>query len=249
MTTVLVTGGTGTLGRDTVPAVRARGAGTVVMSRRPADAKVRRADLATGAGLDRAVDGVEVVVHLAAGRDQAGETRRLVEAAHRAGVGHLVLMSIVGIDRIPLSYYRAKLAAEQVVERGPVPWSILRSTQFHPFVAGIFAAQRRSPLLLAPRFSVQPVDTRVVAERLADLALAEPQGRAADLGGPEVLELPRAAELYWESRGWRRPVAGLALPGRTFAGYAAGHHLSPGRRGGGRTFGEFLEAERKADHS
>ncbi len=89
------------------------------------------ADPAPGDGLAGAVHGVDAVVHLASapGRGSAqpdvAATRRLVAAAHRAGVRHLVYVSIVGVDRVPLAYYRAKLAAEGVVRAGPVPFTML----------------------------------------------------------------------------------------------------------------------------
>jgi len=244
MTTVLVTGGTGRLGRDTVPALRARGADVRVLSRRPsADPERRTGDLATGAGVDAALEGADTVLHLAAGRDQPGETRHLVEAATRAGVTHLAFVSIIGIDDIPLAYYRDKLAAERLVTAGGVPWTVFRTTQFHQLVAGLFAAQRWSPLLLAPAISIQPIDTREVGAHLTDLALGGPRGRVPELGGPEVLDGRRLAELYRARRGGRRPIVRFSLPGRTFAGYAAGHHLAPGARAGGRTFEEFLADE------
>lgn len=244
MTTILVTGGTGRLGRDTVPFLRARGADVRVLSRRPSDAPDRRtADLATGAGIDAALAGIDTVVHLAAGRDQPGETRHLVDAAYRAGVAHLVFISIVGIDDVPLPYYRDKLAAERRIAAGRVPWTVFRTTQFHQLVAGLFAAQRWSPLLLAPAISIQPIDTRVVGAHLADLALGEPQGRVPELGGPEVLDGRRLAELYRASHGGHRPIVRFSLPGRTFAAYAAGHHLAPDARAGGRTFEAFLAGD------
>ena len=247
MTTILVTGGTGRLGRDTVPSLRARGADVRVLSREPsADPDRRTGDLATGAGLDAALAGVDTVLHLAAGRDQAGETRHLVDAATRVGVTHLVFVSIIGIDDIPLAYYRDKLAAERLITAGEVPWTVFRTTQFHQLVAGLFAAQRWSPLLLAPAISIQPIDTRVVGAHLVDLALDRPQGRVPELGGPAVLDGRRLAELYRARHGGHRPIVRFSLPGRTFAAYAAGHHLAPGSRAGGRTFEEFLADETTA---
>lgn len=242
--TILVTGGTGSLGSDLVPVLRERGAETLIMSRRPSDAADRRqADLRTGSGLAAALSGVDTVVHLAAGRDQPTETRHLVRACEAAGVDHLVFVSIVGIDRIPMFYYRAKLAAERIVLGAAMPVTVLRTTQFHQLAAGVFAAQRWSPVLFAPRLEIQPIDTRVVGTALAELALGGPHGRVPDLGGPEVLTGARIADLYRAHRGWRRPTKSFSLLGRVWGGYAAGHHLVPGNRAGGRTFAEFLTEE------
>ena len=240
MTGTLVTGGTGTLGRDLVPALRALGGETHVLSRSGAP-QTRRGDLASGEGLDVALRGIDTIVHLAAGRDQPGEARNLVRAAATAaGIRHLVFISIVGIDKIPLPYYRDKLAAETVIAEGAVPATILRTTQFHQFAEGLFAAQRWLPVLFSPRLRIQPIDTRVVAEVLAGLASGGPRGRVADLGGPEVLSGGSIARLYRSHLRSRKPIVEFSLPGRLFAQFAAGHNVVPGSRAGGRTFGQYL---------
>jgi len=111
------------------------------MSRRDAPAGITvewaRASLETGEGLDTAVAGTEVIIHAASSSTRRAQqvdvvgTERLLAAAHRAGVGHFIYISIVGIEQVPFPYYRYKLAAEKLVEAGGVPWSILRTTQFH----------------------------------------------------------------------------------------------------------------------
>ena len=229
--TTLLTGGTGTLGRQLAPLLT----DTLVLSRSRGD---RRADLATGSGLERALDGVDTVVHLAAGKDQETETRNLLAAA--TDVNHIVFISIVGIDEIPFGYYRQKLAAEKLVlATGRA--SVLRTTQFHEFAIGLFEAQRRLPVLFAPALRIQPIDTRVVAARLAELSAGNPVGRVDDLGGPEVFTGREIGELYRSYRGWRRPLVNLRLPGATFRAFGAGHNLTP-NRAGGRTFIEFLHS-------
>jgi uncharacterized protein YbjT (DUF2867 family) len=239
--TTLVTGGTGTLGRELVPLLRSRDVGTAVLSRRE-HPEFRTADLSTGAGLASALDGVDTVVHLAAGKVQERETRTLVSAAAEAGVGHVVLISIAGIDEIPFSYYRAKLAAERVVLDGSVPATVLRTTQFHSFAVAPFLAQRHWPVLLSPLLNVQPIDVRIVAAQLADLAAGSPQGRVPDLGGPEVLTGEDIARTVASRFEWRKRIVRVALPGRTWAAFAAGHHLVPNSRSGGRTLREYVAA-------
>jgi uncharacterized protein YbjT (DUF2867 family) len=223
--TVLITGGTGTLGRQLVPLLD----NAVVLSRTRGD---RRGDLTTGAGLSEALIGVDTVVHLAAGKNQELETRNILAAS--PDVRHVVFMSIVGIDEIPFGYYRQKVAAEKLVLAHGRS-SVLRSTQFHEFVNAPFAAQRRSPVVLTPKLRVQPIDVRVVAARLADLVGAGPVGRVDDLGGPEVLGGLEIARRYTR----RRPIVQVSLPGKTFRAFRDGHHLSP-NHSGGRTFAEFL---------
>ena len=237
---ILVTGGTGTLGRDLVPLLRERGADVAVLSRRAAPG-LRVADLQTGAGLTDALADVDTVVHLAAGKRQAEEAQHLVSACEEQGIRHIVFISIVGIERIPYPYYVAKLAAEQIVEASTVPNTIFRTTQFHQFVIGVFfAPQRRLPVVFAPSLSIQPIDTRVVAEVLADAALGSPRGRLPDLGGPEVLSGRELAALYAPGK----RVFGFSLFGRIWSAFRAGHHLSPSRRADGRTFAEYLAEER-----
>jgi uncharacterized protein YbjT (DUF2867 family) len=243
--TTLVTGATGRLGRPTVARLSGAGHDVRSLSRRSGPG-LATGDLLTGAGIAEALDGVDVVVHLATGprRDEVG-TRTLTAAAAAARVRHLVHISIVGIDDIPLGYYRAKLAAERVVEGSGVPHTILRATQFHDLVVALFAVQRVTPVLLAPSFAVQPIAVEDVAERLVELAGSAPAGRVPDIGGPEVRRLPDLARVWQRSVRSRRPVVPLTLPGRVFGGYAAGANLVPGVPYGRTTFEEHLAAARR----
>ena len=232
--TILVTGGTGTLGRDLLPLLP----GAITLSRSPGDGR-RVADLSTGAGLAEAMDGIGSVIHLADGRDQERVAQKIVAAA--SGVRHIVFISIAGIDSIPFGYYRAKLAAERVIEGSGIPFTTLRATQFHQFAAGMFEAQRLLPVLFTPRLRVQPIDTRTVAAVLAQAALGTPAGRLPDLGGPEILTGLEIVTALKAARGWRRRVVPFSLAGTTWRAFSAGHNLVPGNRSGGRTFAEFLE--------
>jgi uncharacterized protein YbjT (DUF2867 family) len=238
---ILVTGGTGTLGRELVPVLRARDADVAVLSRQR-HPQFRTADLESGDGLRQALAGVETVVHLAAGKEQAKETHNLVSAMRGAGVDRLVFVSIVGIDDIPFPYYRAKLAAERAVFASGFGVSVLRATQFHSFAAAPFLAQRRWPVMFAPRLNVQPIDVRVVATKLADLALDEPRGRVEDMGGPQ-LHSGRELATAVAARFGRHPrIVEFGLPGRTWDAFADGYHLAPQHKAGGRTFAEYLDA-------
>jgi uncharacterized protein YbjT (DUF2867 family) len=240
--TTLVTGATGRLGRPTVARLVEAGHEVRSLSRRTGPG-LATGDLATGAGLAEAVAGVDVVVHLATGsRGDDVATANLVRAAAAAGVRHLVHMSIVGIDDIPLGHYRTKLAAERAVTSSGLPHTVLRATQFHDLVVSLFAVQRLTPVVVAPRFAVQPIAVTDVADRLVELAGGPPGGRVADIGGPEVRPLPDLAQVWRRAAGVRRPVVPVVLPGRTFAGYAAGANLVPGPPYGRRTFEEHVAA-------
>ncbi|MEV3992450.1 NAD(P)H-binding protein [Streptomyces sp. NPDC049837] len=241
MTTILVTGGTGTLGRHVVELLRADGHEVRVLSRhaRPYAVDLREG----GTGLDAALTGVDTVVHCASsprGGDERA-ARNLIGAARRAGVGHLVYISIVGVDRVPLGYYRSKLAVERLVEESGLGWTVLRTTQFHDLVLAVLRAAARLPVLPAPAgVRDQPVEVTEVAARLAELAAGAPAGRVPDMGGPEVRTFPELARAYLRASGRRRPVVSVPLAGKAYRGFRAGGHLAPERAVGKVTFEEFL---------
>jgi len=249
MEPILVTGGTGTLGRAVVRRLLAQGRPVRVLSRTahtPGEHGWAVGDLVTGEGVDAALAGVGSVVHCATsnGKRDVEATRRLADAAGRAGVSHLLYVSIVGVDRVPLGYYRAKLAAERVAEESGLGWTVLRATQFHDLLLKLLGGLAKSPVLPLPSgFRFQPVDVRDVAERLADLVVAGPSGRVADVGGPEVRRLDDLARAYLRARGIRRPLLPVRIPGATARAYRAGLHLAPDRTVGAITFEQVL-AER-----
>ena len=241
MTAILVTGGTGTLGVPTVAALRAAGQWVRVLSRRTGPG-LTTGDLLANVGLREALDGAHTVVHLATAgnKTDVDAARNLFAAARQAQISHLVLISIVGVDRIPLPYYRDKVTIERLLETSGVPHTILRSTQFHPFLDRIFSAERRLPVVLAPAFRLQPIDTSEVAARLAELTLGSPAGRVADVAGPEQRRGTEFARLWSRAGGGNRAVVPLLLPGRTFARFAAGNALVDGPPYGRITFADYL---------
>ncbi|MCX5337898.1 MULTISPECIES: SDR family oxidoreductase [unclassified Streptomyces] len=241
MTTILVTGGTGTLGRLVAERLRADGHEVRVLSRhtQPYAVDLREG----GAALDVAVEGVDTVVHCATtptGGDEKAAAN-LIAAARRAGVGHLVYISIVGIDRVPFAYYRTKLAVEKQVEESGLGWTVLRATQFHDLLVRVFRAVAKSPVMMLPAgVSDQPVEVAEVADRLAELAAGSPAGRVADLGGPEVRSFESLARAYVKATGRRRAVVNVPLAGKAYRGFRAGGHLAPEQAVGKGTFEEYL---------
>ena len=245
---VLVTGGTGTLGRAVVSRLREAGTAYRVLSRRGGDGVVV-GDLASGAGIDDAVRGATTILHLASGpRHDIALTRTLVDAAlHASRVGHdrphLVYISIVGVDRVPLGYYRQKLAGEGLVAGSGLPWTTLRATQFHNLLDALFGALSRTgllPVLAGARF--QPVDVHDVAGRLVELAGAEPARRVLEFGGPTVRGMDELARAWLRAAGRRRPVLPLRLPGGLAAAVRAGGLTAPEHASGVRTFENYLAA-------
>ncbi len=241
MTSVVVTGATGQLGAPTVTALRAAGHEVRAMSR-TAGPGLTTADLLTGRGVPAALRGAEVVVHLATtnGSADISMAQRLTAAVRSAGIGHLVLISIVGIDATPLRFYRDRVRIETVLTASGVPFTLQRATQFHPLVARLFAAQRFLPVLVAPSIRLQPIAVEDVAGRLTELAGLDPQGRVEDIGGPEQRTARDFARIWQRASCGRRPVVPLRLPGRLFAAYDAGANLVPGTPYGRQTFASYL---------
>jgi uncharacterized protein YbjT (DUF2867 family) len=255
---ILVTGGTGTLGRLVVPRLQAAGAPVRVLSRQdhePADGvEYVVGQLDTGAGVAAALSDVDIVVHCAGSMKGDGERAgTLARAAAEAGVRHLVNMSVVGADRILvasrtdraiLGYLAAKLAAENAIAGSRVPWTTLRATQFHDSLIMVFHAAAKLPVLpVFAGFRFQPVDAREVADRLVELALGEPVGLAPDIAGPEIHPMTELARGYLRAAGKHRPVLPVHVPGGAARAYRAGGNLSPDHAVGTRTWAEFL-AER-----
>ena len=255
---VLVTGGTGTLGRLVVPRLREAGRTVRVLSRHRREptegVELVTGDLASGEGVDAAVTGAGVVVHCAGSpKGDEDKARHLVEAAARAGARHLVYISVVGADRVPVAsaidramfgYFGSKLAAERVVAGSGLPWTTLRATQFHQSYLKVVAELARLPVVPAPAgWRFQPIDTGEVAARLVELALGAPAGLVPDMAGPRVYEMTELLRGYLRACGKHRPIVPVRLPGKAARAFRAGANLSPERAVGRRTWEEFL-AER-----
>ena len=245
MSLVAVIGGTGTLGQNLVSAALARGHEVRVISRRAgakvaADASLVVADVLSGQGLDRALNGTDVVIHAATSpyrRSRATEiegTRHVVKSAEKA-VAHLIYVSVVGVDRHRFPYYRAKLAAEQIVVKANTTWAIARSTQFHQLLDRALAAPV-FPVTRNMRF--QPVDPAEFALRLCDLATSRLRGRAPDFGGPEVLSIRELQSIRRLTRG--RAAYLLPVPAVGFlADFDCGLQLAPEHRDGTLTWADW----------
>jgi uncharacterized protein YbjT (DUF2867 family) len=247
---ILVTGGTGTLGRRVVSRLRDAGREVRVLSRRGHDAEdgiqYVTADLATGAGVEPAVRGVATIVHCASSKKGDAEaTRNLVEAASAAGgTPHLVFVSIVGADRVSGGYVRSKVAAERVVADSGLPWTTLRATIFYDLILRGATQLAKLPVIPVPAgFVAAPIDPGEVAERLAELALDEPAGRVPDLGGPQVVSFAELIRAYLRASGRRRWVVPVWLPGTRAIRAGAllpAQPATPAPTAGRRTWEEFL---------
>ena len=249
---VLVTGGTGVLGREVVSRLGSADVEARVLSRSGREGTIR-GDLLTGEGLERAVRGIDTIIHCASSPFRKSRqidvegTRRLLQVAARESVSHLVYISIVGMERASsYPYYRIKLDIERVIENSPVPYTILRATQFHDLILMAIRFLNRSPVMLVPKgFLGQPIDAGETAERLVELALSEPAGRVPDIGGPEVATLADAVRDYLEIVGHRKKILEVPFPGKTARAFRDGALICPENVYGKVTWKEFLR--RKLD--
>src|SRR5215210_3133044 len=219
---ILVTGGTGTLGRLVVRRLRGAGCDVRVLSRRSHDSEdgiqFMTGDLATGEGIEATVDGIETIVHCAgSAKGDEDKARNLVRAASGVGAQHLVYISVVGADLIPMvsrvdramfGYFESKRAAERVVSDSGLPWTTLRATQFHDLMLRVARQMAKLPVIPVPAgFRFQPVDADEVAARLVELSLGKPSGLVPAIARPRVYgmnELARSSASV-VARSWARP--------------------------------------------
>lgn len=231
---IAVAGGTGVVGRYAVAAATTAGHEVVSIARS------KGVDVFTGEGLEAALVGVDAIIDTldAPGTEEAAATDFFTTAIgnlHRfgsaAGVSHLVVLSIVGIDDAPTDYYRAKLAQEAAARAGVIPVTIQRTTQFHEFPAQVLTGTTA----YIPDHRVQTVAARTVGHALIELATEPAMGAVADLGGPEEASLPTLARRYVEALGI--PIAIEVVPSEIPARVLVPTY---GSRLAGPTFGQWL---------
>ncbi|WP_426321534.1 SDR family oxidoreductase [Microbacterium sp. E-13] len=240
-----VAGGTGMTGAHLARIARERAHEVIVLSRRTG------VELLSGAGLEGALDGVDAVIdvtNVTTPRPDvsvlffAGVTKSLLAAERAAGVPHHLVLTIVGAEAAPDGYYAGKLVQERLVAEGEVPWTVLRSTQFHEYAALMFH-RTHAGAHVAPSGRVQPVAVREVAEHLVDLAEQGPAGRTTDLGGPREEDLADMVHRYAHAIGYRGPLPVVHTPGAIGRAFRSGALLpGAGARLGRQTFTEWLAA-------
>lgn len=202
-----------------------------------------RADLVTGDGLAEAIATADVVVLLASNPHDpdgvdVGGTRNLLDVLEDQ---HLVYLSIVGVDRHPLPYYRAKHHAERMIEDSGHPHSILRATQFHSFVEWRLLGWCHRYLALVPEgYVFQPVAVEEVATELATISTGPPRELAPDFAGPEILTLTDLARSFLTARGIETPLLSYPKLGSVAAGYRDGLHTNANRAVGVKTWAGYL---------
>jgi uncharacterized protein YbjT (DUF2867 family) len=221
---IAVAGGSGLLGGHVARELRSRGHEVRVLSRRSPAYPV---DLTTGEGLGRALSGCDVVVDAVNASKHAALTlvdgsRRLLSAEEAAGVGHHVGVSIVGCELLALGYFQVKSQQEKVIEHGPVPWSLVRATQFHELVAATIASAGRWRVLPVPGAVLQTVASAEVARVVADAAAGTPRLGRVQVAGPEVADARELARTWRSVTGRRALLIPVPLPGKLGRALRAG---------------------------
>lgn len=243
---IAVAGGTGTVGRHVVEVAKARGHEVVSLSR------AEGVDLVSGRGLGPILKDVEAVIDVSGIQTTSTKkavdfftnaTQNLLAAEKEAGVKHHVALSIVGIDGATSGLYAGKLVQEEEVRHGGIPWTLLRSTQFHEFVPLTVKMASLGPVVAVPRMFTQPVAAREVAEALVKAAESGPQGRITDLGGPRTEQLADLVRAYLAKTGQSRKVLEAVLPGPMGKAMRSGALVpAAGAAVGHQTFLEWLDA-------
>jgi uncharacterized protein YbjT (DUF2867 family) len=206
---IAVIGGTGLIGSQVVKILNANGHEAVPHS--PSTGL----DLLSGRGLPEAVKGANVVVNVTNSPtfDDASPAffqqtmDKLLAAAKTAGVGHAVILSIVGADQVPgLVYYRAKVLQEDILKAGPVPYSIVRATQFFEFIHPVLSSTADGNTVRLPATLVQPIASADVAQAVADVSMDPPLHGTRSIAGPDVFALDELGRITLAARGDRRTV-------------------------------------------
>jgi uncharacterized protein YbjT (DUF2867 family) len=255
---ILLTGGTGTLGRLVAPRLLEAGYEVRVLSRgrhkSGEGVEYVTGDLAADEPIDAAVNGVDTIVHCAgSAKGDEVKARNLVRAAARSGAQHLVYISVVGAERVPVAsgvdramfgYFASKRAAERVVADSGLPWTTLRATQFYDLMLRAVQGMAKLPVIPVPSgFRYQPIDAAEVATRLVELAVGKPAGLVSDMGGPRVYELAELLRGYLRATNRHRLIMPARVPGKAARAIRAGANLAPEQAVGRRTWEDFL-AER-----
>lgn len=259
----LVIGGSGVLGSAVVKRLQTEATDFLTASRshikqgaysrvnQSTDVPWTRVDLVTGEGLAEALTGIDTVFHLASAPGTIGRepvevviTRNLLNALKQSDVKHLIYSSIVGVDTIQYPYYRAKRAAETLIQASRLPYTILRATQFHDLVDFAIGKLMSLPIGFVPKKLLdQPIDVDAVAHNLYQLAQAGPQRHIINLGGPEVLDGDTLARRWMKHRNVSKPIMPIPIVGDLMRRFARGEHTCPEKAAGSKTWADYL-AER-----
>ncbi|MFF4867443.1 SDR family oxidoreductase [Streptomyces sp. NPDC001231] len=198
-----VIGGTGLIGSQVVKKLKAAGHEAVPLSLSTG------VDVISGQGLEEAVAGADVVINLTNSPtfDEASLTffqtsmDNILAASHKGGVGHVVILSIVGTDQVPdLVYYQAKTLQENILKAGPIPYSIVRATQFMEFIDAILSSTTEGDTVRLPSTPIQPIAAQDVSDTVAEVAAGSPLNSTRNIAGPDVFSLDELGRVTLNAR-------------------------------------------------
>jgi uncharacterized protein YbjT (DUF2867 family) len=246
---ILVTGSTGQLGSTLLKQLKGSDYKVKITSRRKPEGlghfELIYSDLSSGEGLEVAVKDVDVIIHAATSPIKNSKMVEVLGFKEFLGkmkhIKHLIYPSIVGIDEIPFKYYKQKYEAEELLKNCSIPHTIVRATQFHNFVENLFISKPLFKRYIVPgNFKFQSVDVGEFASHLIGLVGKDPQGRAEDFCGPDIMTLKEMAELKIKKNNESNKVLSISFPGKLYKSISEGKNTNSLRKMGEITFGEYL---------
>ncbi|MEH7118338.1 SDR family oxidoreductase [Neobacillus vireti] len=246
---ILVTGSTGQLGSTLLKQLNGSDYQVKLTSRRKPEGIEHfewvYSDLLTGEGIEEAIKDVEVIIHAATSPIKNSKIvevsgfKEFLKKLHH--IKHFIYPSIVGIDEIPFQYYQQKYEAEDLLKNSPIPHTIVRATQFHHFIENLFLSKPLFNRYIVPgNIKFQSVDVSEFANHLIGLVEKDPQGRADDFAGPDIMTLREMAELKISINNEPNKVISISLPGKLYKSFTAGKNTNPIRKMGNISFEEYL---------
>lgn len=247
---ILVTGSTGQLGSALLNQLKGSEYKVKITSRKKpvviGPFEWVYSDLLTGEGIEEAVKDVEVIIHAATSPiknsriiEVIGLEKFLSKLQH---IKHFIYPSIVGIDEIPLKYYKLKYEAEELLKNSSIPYTIVRGTQFHSFVENLLLSKPLFKRYVIPgNIKFQSIDVGEFANHLIDIINKVPQGRTDDFGGPDIMTLREMAELKIKINNETNKVLNISLPGKLYKSFYDGKNTNFSQKIGKITFEEYLK--------
>lgn len=242
---ILITGGTGVLGTVLAQELKSQNADFVLASRHlsktqsyakdvvqeAAKTNWRKLDLVKNEGVKQALEGIHTAVHLASGfgkvHGQAEDIvaiKNLIDAAQKIDLQHLIFISIVGVDKVPLAYYQTKYQVEQYIKQQKVPFTILRVTQFHNFIEAQIQQMVRLPIGFVPKkLKSQPIQLEAAAKEITKLIKAGVQNEVLNIGGKEVLDFGTFAKTLLHYTKKSKPIVNVPIIGKFMHALAEGN--------------------------
>lgn len=228
---ILVTGATGNLGKHLCVLLEAAGLEYITTTRNKSMANDKQVflDLKTGEGIIEACQNKKTIFHLASGTKKANRqtevdsVKQFMDVAKKNGLEHFIFISIVGIEKVPVKYYKYKVEAENIIKDSGVPYTILRATQFHEFIENMLNGFLKYKIGFLPlKGKNQPVETKLVAQKLLDIYKAGPVNGTVELGGPEVLTFKEMATAWQAYTGKKKIIIPVPPMGKALSAINSG---------------------------